>query len=55
MKESGIGAGKLHRHGKDSDPLIVPTAAAAVRLGLPERLRAATSAARCGCRRATRS
>ncbi|MGW7729440.1 hypothetical protein [Streptomyces canus] len=26
------------RYGKDSDPLIVLTAAAAVKLGLPERL-----------------
>jgi DNA-binding transcriptional regulator YiaG len=31
-------AAKLNRHGKDSDPLIVLTAAAAVKLGLPERL-----------------
>ncbi|MEV5787760.1 helix-turn-helix domain-containing protein [Streptomyces sp. NPDC052287] len=38
LKESGLGAGKLSRYGKDSDPLIVLTAAAAVRLGLPERL-----------------
>ncbi|MFF3558230.1 telomere-associated protein Tap [Streptomyces tsukubensis] len=38
LKESGLGAAKLHRHGKDSDPLIVLTAAAAVKLGLPERL-----------------
>ncbi|WP_331739232.1 helix-turn-helix domain-containing protein (plasmid) [Streptomyces sp. NBC_00637] len=38
LKEAGLGAAKLHRHGKDSDPLIVLTAAAAVRLGLPERL-----------------
>uniref|UniRef100_UPI00082D594D telomere-associated protein Tap n=1 Tax=Streptomyces lushanensis TaxID=1434255 RepID=UPI00082D594D len=38
LKESGLGAAKLNRHGKDSDPLIVLTAAAAVRLGLPERL-----------------
>ncbi|WP_331743344.1 helix-turn-helix domain-containing protein (plasmid) [Streptomyces sp. NBC_01136] len=38
LKESGIGAPRLHRNGKDSDPLIVLTAAAAVRLGLPERL-----------------
>ncbi|MFC8838676.1 telomere-associated protein Tap [Streptomyces griseoincarnatus] len=36
--ESGLGAPKLHRYGKDSDPLIVLTAAAAVKLGLPERL-----------------
>lgn len=38
LRESGLGAAKLHRYGKDSDPLIVLTAAAAVRLGLPERL-----------------
>lgn len=33
-----LGAPRLHRNGKDSDPLIVLTAAAAVKLGLPERL-----------------
>ncbi|MGP4004848.1 helix-turn-helix domain-containing protein, partial [Streptomyces sp. 8N706] len=38
LKESGIGAARLHRNGKDSDPLIVLTASAAVKLGLPERL-----------------
>ncbi|MFF4054056.1 telomere-associated protein Tap [Streptomyces chartreusis] len=38
LRESGLGAAKLHRYGKDSDPLIVLTAAAAVKLGLPERL-----------------
>ncbi|WP_129292280.1 telomere-associated protein Tap [Streptomyces lydicus] len=38
LKESGLGAAKLNRHGKDSDPLIVLTAAAAVKFGLPERL-----------------
>ncbi|MEU9405750.1 helix-turn-helix transcriptional regulator [Streptomyces sp. NPDC048281] len=38
LRESGLGAPKLHRHGKDSDPLIVLTSAAAVKLGLPERL-----------------
>ncbi|MFF3753291.1 telomere-associated protein Tap [Streptomyces sp. NPDC002018] len=38
LKESGLGAAKLNRHGKDSDPLIVLTAAAAAKLGLPERL-----------------
>ncbi|MCM2394416.1 telomere-associated protein Tap [Streptomyces albipurpureus] len=38
LRESGIGAPKLNRYGKDSDPLIVLTAAAAVKLGLPERL-----------------
>ncbi|MFK0114134.1 telomere-associated protein Tap [Streptomyces sp. NPDC091217] len=38
LKESGLGAPRLHKNGKDSDPLIVLTAAAAVKLGLPERL-----------------
>ncbi|MEU8741986.1 helix-turn-helix domain-containing protein [Streptomyces halstedii] len=38
LKESGLGAAKLNRYGKDSDPLIVLTPAAAVKLGLPERL-----------------
>ncbi|MFI2215051.1 helix-turn-helix domain-containing protein, partial [Streptomyces sp. NPDC020141] len=38
LKESGLGAAKLNRYGKDSDPLIVLTASAAVKLGLPERL-----------------
>lgn len=38
LKESRLGAPKLNRYGKDSDPLIVLTAAAAVKLGLPERL-----------------
>ncbi|WP_141365230.1 DNA-binding transcriptional regulator [Streptomyces sp. 6-11-2] len=38
LRESGLGAPKLHRNGKESDPLIVLTAAAAVKLGLPERL-----------------
>ncbi|MFE1943311.1 telomere-associated protein Tap [Streptomyces massasporeus] len=38
LHESGVGAARLHRNGKDSDPLIVLTAAAAVKLGLPERL-----------------
>ncbi|MEU6357004.1 helix-turn-helix domain-containing protein [Streptomyces sp. NPDC047072] len=38
LRESGLGAPKLNRHGKDADPLIVITAAAAVKLGLPERL-----------------
>ncbi|MFE7466211.1 telomere-associated protein Tap [Streptomyces sp. NPDC057499] len=38
LRESGLGAPKLNRYGKDSDPLIVLTASAAVRLGLPERL-----------------
>ncbi len=38
LTESGLGAPRLHRNGKDSDPLIVLTAAAAVKCGLPERL-----------------
>ncbi|MFJ7201784.1 MULTISPECIES: telomere-associated protein Tap [unclassified Streptomyces] len=38
LKESGLGAAKLNRYGKDSDPLIALTTAAAVKLGLPERL-----------------
>ncbi|WP_236246950.1 helix-turn-helix transcriptional regulator [Streptomyces sp. CC210A] len=38
LRESGLGAPKLNRYGKDSDPLIVLTAAAAVKLGLPGRL-----------------
>uniref|UniRef100_UPI003F49AE6A telomere-associated protein Tap n=1 Tax=Streptomyces achromogenes TaxID=67255 RepID=UPI003F49AE6A len=38
LRESGLGAPKLHRHGKDQDPLIVLTASAAAKLGLPERL-----------------
>jgi hypothetical protein len=38
LAEAKLGASRLHKSGKDSDPLIVLTAAAAVRLGLPERL-----------------
>ncbi|WP_032769951.1 telomere-associated protein Tap, partial [Streptomyces sp. CNS654] len=38
LREAGLGAPKLHRNGKDADPLIVLTTAAAVKLGLPERL-----------------
>ncbi|WP_406083429.1 telomere-associated protein Tap [Streptomyces virginiae] len=38
LKESGLGTPRLNRNGKDSDPLVVLTAAAAVRLGLPARL-----------------
>jgi hypothetical protein len=38
LHDSGLGAPSLHRYGKDADPLIVLTAAAAVKLGLPERL-----------------
>jgi hypothetical protein len=33
LAEARLGAGRLHRSGKDSDPLIVVTAAAAARLG----------------------
>ncbi|MEW2160573.1 helix-turn-helix domain-containing protein [Streptomyces sp. NPDC007189] len=36
--ESGLGAPRLHRYGKEADPLIVLTTAAAARLGLPEHL-----------------
>ncbi|NEY35141.1 helix-turn-helix domain-containing protein [Streptomyces sp. PRKS01-65] len=38
LRESGLGAPRLHRHGKDQDPLVVLTAAAAARFGLPGRL-----------------
>ncbi|MFD5623437.1 telomere-associated protein Tap [Streptomyces yangpuensis] len=38
LNESGLGAPRLNRNGKDSDPLVVLTASAAVGLGLPERL-----------------
>ncbi|MEF9903720.1 telomere-associated protein Tap [Streptomyces sp. P9-A2] len=38
LRESGLGAPKLNRYGKDSDPLIVLTVSAAVKLGLPEHL-----------------
>ncbi|MFE7076474.1 telomere-associated protein Tap [Streptomyces sp. NPDC057620] len=38
LRESGLGAAKLNRYGKDSDPLIVLTAEATVKLGLPEHL-----------------
>ncbi|MEC3992034.1 helix-turn-helix transcriptional regulator [Actinacidiphila sp. DG2A-62] len=38
LAEAKLGASRLHRSGKDSDPLIVLTTAAAARLGLPERL-----------------
>ncbi|MGW9249988.1 telomere-associated protein Tap [Streptomyces badius] len=38
LGESGLGQARLHRHGKDSDPLIVLTASAAARFGLPEQL-----------------
>lgn len=38
LRESGLGAPKSNRYGKDSDPLIAPTASAAVKLGLTECL-----------------
>ncbi|MEE1755439.1 telomere-associated protein Tap [Streptomyces sp. SP18CS02] len=38
LTEAGLGAPRLHRHGRDADPLIVLTEAAAVRFGLPAEL-----------------
>ncbi|MCX5063840.1 MULTISPECIES: telomere-associated protein Tap [unclassified Streptomyces] len=38
LRQSGLGAERLHRHGKDSDPLIVLTAQATARFGLPAEL-----------------
>ncbi|MFG3499021.1 telomere-associated protein Tap [Streptomyces sp. NPDC047928] len=38
LSEARIGAPRLHRYGKDADPLVVLTEAAAVRLGLPAEL-----------------
>ncbi|MFE1775593.1 telomere-associated protein Tap [Streptomyces sp. NPDC059008] len=38
LSEAKLGAPRLHRSGKDSDPLIVLTTAAAERLGLPADL-----------------
>ncbi|MEU9125344.1 hypothetical protein AB0C96_36865 [Streptomyces sp. NPDC048506] len=35
LNEAKLGAPRLHRHGKDADPLVVLTAPAAERLGLP--------------------
>lgn len=35
LAEAKLGAARLHRHGKDADPLIVLTDTAAERLGLP--------------------
>lgn len=38
LSEAQLGASRLHSSGKDADPLIVLTAAAAERLGLPREL-----------------
>ncbi|MGW5355561.1 telomere-associated protein Tap, partial [Streptomyces sp. NPDC004031] len=38
LAEAGLGAARLHRSGKDSDPLVALTAGAARRLGLPLEL-----------------
>ncbi|MFJ9822241.1 telomere-associated protein Tap [Streptomyces sp. NPDC101151] len=38
LAESGLGAPRLHRNGKDSDPLLVLTEAALARFGLPVTL-----------------
>ncbi|SEG92039.1 hypothetical protein SAMN05216223_12528 [Actinacidiphila yanglinensis] len=38
LAEARLGAPRLHQFGKDSDPLVVLTAGAADRLGLPEEL-----------------
>ncbi|WP_327158847.1 telomere-associated protein Tap [Streptomyces tubercidicus] len=38
LREAKLGAPRLHRHGKDADPLVVITAEAAERLGLPQEL-----------------
>ncbi|MGW2403691.1 telomere-associated protein Tap [Streptomyces sp. NPDC001739] len=38
LTEAKLGAPRLHRHGKDADPLVVITADAAERLGLPASL-----------------
>lgn len=38
LTEAHLGAPRLHRSGKDSDPLVVLTAGAAERLGLPAEL-----------------
>lgn len=35
---AGLGQERLHRHGRDGDPLLVLTPAAAERFGLPDRL-----------------
>ncbi|GGL17979.1 hypothetical protein GCM10010094_93590 [Streptomyces flaveus] len=52
VKEAGLGAERLHRHGKDSDPLIVLTDEATARLGLPPP--PWKTAGACGCPRPTR-
>jgi transcriptional regulator with XRE-family HTH domain len=39
LTKSGLGAPRLHRYGRDGDPLIVLTAAACERFGLPLSLR----------------
>ncbi|MDX3072782.1 telomere-associated protein Tap [Streptomyces sp. MI02-7b] len=38
LTEARLGAPRLHRNGKDADPLVVLTASAAERLGLPAEL-----------------
>ncbi|MGI5192074.1 telomere-associated protein Tap [Streptomyces sp. CA-288835] len=38
LRQSGLGAERLRRHGKDFDPLIVLTAQATARFGLPAQL-----------------
>ncbi|MFD5858739.1 telomere-associated protein Tap [Streptomyces chartreusis] len=38
LTQAHLGAPRLHRHGKDADPLLVLTATAAARLGLPAEL-----------------
>ncbi|MEU8827476.1 hypothetical protein [Streptomyces sp. NPDC048636] len=38
LDEAGLGAPRLHRNGSDADPLLVLTAAACERLGLPPAL-----------------
>jgi transcriptional regulator with XRE-family HTH domain len=39
LSESGLGSPRLHKFGRDGDPLVVLTAAAAERFGLPLALR----------------
>ncbi|WP_431329815.1 telomere-associated protein Tap [Streptomyces sp. IPPR8] len=38
VEEAGLGQARLHRHGKDADPVLVLTAAALERYGLPAEL-----------------